>query len=85
MEKNQVMSADNDVEEFWSFFRNAPESIPHAPEDVDGYHTDLICRAGKQILNNPVLVEAINFLMTGHPLAGMLRPVVMDSQKRFTS
>ena len=71
------MSADDDLNEFWSFLHNAPETISYTAGDADGYHMDLICKAGKQILNNPVLVETINFLMTGHSLSGMLRPIVM--------
>ena len=69
------MSAD--LEEFWGFIRNAPDCIPHAPDDVEGGHLDLMCRAGKVILGNAVLVEAIEFLLRDHAFAGMLRPVVM--------
>ena len=69
------MSAD--LEELWGFIRNAPDQFPHSSDDVEGVHLDLLCRAGKVILGNAVLVEATEFLLRDHAFAGMLRPVVM--------
>lgn len=66
-----------DLEEFWGLIRNAPDGIPHAPDDVEGFQLDLMCRAGKVILDNAVLVQAIECLLRDHAFAGMLRPVVM--------
>lgn len=71
------MSAEQDVAEFWDMVRRAPSGIPHAPEDRDGHNADLLCRAGKICLESEVLLEAVNFLLAGHPLSGLVRPVVM--------
>ena len=69
------MSPEEDMNEFWRLLKNAPVSIPH--RDTDEYHMDLLCRAGKEVIENRILKEAIEFLLCHHPMSGFLRPLVM--------
>lgn len=58
------MSIDHDRREFWGFIERAPASIPFKAGDSDGYNIDLVCRAGKEIMKNKTLVEAISYCST---------------------
>ena len=67
----------DDVAELWRLVDECPERIPFAEGDRDGYHLDLLARAGKACRATPVLVEAVEYLLTSHALSGLLRPLVM--------
>jgi hypothetical protein len=69
--------AQNDIEELWRLIERAPCRILYRPDDAEGYHMDLLCRSGKEILKNDILKETIEFLLCKHPLSGILRPVIM--------
>lgn len=68
---------ERDLEEFGGFFDRAPGGLPYAKGDEHGYHMDLLCRAGKEVLANPTLKEVINYLLAKHSMSGMLRPIIM--------
>lgn len=69
--------AEQDLREFWGFFDRAPGGIPYVEGDEHGYHMDLLCRAGKEVLANPTLKEVINYILSKHTMSGILRPIVM--------
>ena len=66
----------SDVTELWALV---------AKGDTEGYHLDLMARAGKACRNTPVLVEAVEYLLTKHALAGLLRPLVMTLARTISA
>ena len=69
--------AEQDLKEFWGFFDSAPARLPFREGDEHGYHMDLLCRAGKEVIANPTLKEVIDYLLAKHTMSGILRPIVM--------
>lgn len=72
-----MSSAARDLEEFWSLIDRSPKGVAFREGDEDGYHMDLLCRAGREVRTNPVLEETVNYLLTKHSMSGLLRPIVM--------
>ena len=66
-----------DVEEIWDLIDRAPAGVPFCEGDREGYHLDLLVRAGKKMAAIDEIKKATCFLLVEHPFAGMIRPVVM--------
>lgn len=56
------MDPSADIRELWGLVDAAPERVPFVEGDRDGYHLDLLVRAGKRVRTLPEVVEAVEYL-----------------------